>query len=283
MISQGYAAAGALLPLAGSGWYILDMRRGRAVPDRVSWTLWAAAPLIAFAAEAAEHASLGALLVTFTLGAGPAAVLLASLASREAYWKLTWLDAACGAASVLALELWAVTRQGNVAIAFAVLADALAAIPTIRKSQSHPESESPWTYLASGTGAILTLLTISRWTFAACAFPVYAAGVCTLIAALILVPRLTSLPAGRRAALLRRGAWAAGAAGCLALIAVSGLGVSGTLSARAVPAGAAPAPAGAAMTRARPAHVTAAPRRPGAPRHHHRHRRHQHAPGAHEG
>jgi hypothetical protein len=196
VISQNFAWLGVLLPLAGYGAYIWAMSRGRAEPNRVSWALWAADPLIAFAAEVAQHTRPQADLVTLTLGLGPAAVLLTSLRRPECYWKLTPLDVACGAASVLALELWAVTRQGNAAITFAVLADGLAAVPTIRKSWSDPRSESVWTYLASGGGASLTLLTIplSRWTFATCAFGAYVAAVSAVIAGLILLPRHVPLP-----------------------------------------------------------------------------------------
>lgn len=270
MISPDFAILGAALPLAGFASYIRAVLLGRAQPDRVSWSLWAAAPLIAFAAEVSQHAGLRAALVTLTLGLGPLAVVLASLASPGT-WKLTRLDLACGAASVLALELWAATRQGDVAIALVIAADLCAALPTIGKSWSHPGSESAGTYIASGTGAGITLLTVREWQFAACAFSAYVVAVCTVISALILVPPLASLPAGHRAAAtaLRRGGWAAATVATVAAVAVAVTGIVAALTAPAV----VPPPAAAVLIPARPAYTTTtAARRPGM--RHHRRRRH---------
>jgi hypothetical protein len=198
VLSQHLAIVGALLPLAGFAKYIRDMFRGDADPNRVSWALWALSPLIAFPAELAQHARLQPALVTLALGLGPLAVLAVSLTRRECYWRLGRFDYICGAPAVLALTGWAVTRRGDVAIALSIAADALAAAPTVAKSYTHPESESPWTYLASGTGSGITLLTISHWEFAAYGFPAYVVVACALISALILLPRpgrgLTSRP-----------------------------------------------------------------------------------------
>ena len=187
----------AVLPLAGFASYLRDTLRGKTQPNRVSWSLWAAAPLIAFAAEQAQRTSLKVSLLTFALGAGPALILAASFACPRAYWAPTRLDLACGAVAVAALIGWAVTRQGDVAIALAITADALAAVPTIRKAWAQPQSESIGTYAASGAGSAITLLTISRWRFASFAFPLYVTVVCGAIAALIALPHAHGRPVRR--------------------------------------------------------------------------------------
>jgi hypothetical protein len=212
MISQNFAVLAAVLPLIGFAAYLRDTLRGKIPPNRVSWLLWGAAPMIAFAAELAEGTSLMVALVTFALGFGPLLVLLATFADprhdpwhlatlrsiavnlvrrrgADHRWKLTRFDFACGGISALALSAWAVTGQGDVAIAFAIAADLFAAVPTIKKSYSRPESESANTYVASGAGAGVTLLTIPRWTFNYYGFPFYVMFVCTIIAALIVLPR----------------------------------------------------------------------------------------------
>jgi predicted secreted protein len=197
LVSQHLAVLGAALPLAGFVSYIWDMTRGRAEPNRVSWALWASAPLIAFAAEIVQGTSMQIALVTFALGLGPLLVLLVSFANRGCYWKLARLDVVCGGLSGGAIAAWALTGRGDVAIALSIAADAFAALPTVLKSYARPESESPWTYLASGAGSVITLLSVRHWasaTFASYAFPLYVAAICALISALILFPR-----PGRRA------------------------------------------------------------------------------------
>jgi hypothetical protein len=199
VISQDFAAPAALLPLAGFASYLRGTLRGTTRPSRVSWALWAAAPLIAFAAQVTEHTSLRLSLVTFVLGFGPALILAASFANPQAYWRLGRFDWACAAIATAALAAWAATRRGDVAIALAIAADLCAALPTIAKSWSHPASESSGTYIASGTGAAITLLTVRHWQFAACAFSAYVVAVCAVITVLIVLPR--TAPARATAAL----------------------------------------------------------------------------------
>jgi hypothetical protein len=79
-----------------------------------------------------------------------------------------------------------------VAIALAIAADLCAALPTIAQSWSHPEFESAGTYLASGVGAGITLLTIQHWSFANAGFAAYVLALCTVIVALIAVRPLLS-------------------------------------------------------------------------------------------
>jgi hypothetical protein len=223
VLNPDFAVLGAVLPLAGFASYLRDTLRGKTQPNRVSWSLWATAPLIAFAAELAQHTSLNVSLLTFALGAGPALILAASFACPRAYWAPTRLDLACGAVAVAALIGWAVTRRGDVAIALAITADALAAVPTIRKAWAQPESESIGTYAASGAGSAITLLTISRWRFASFAFPLYVTVVCGAIAALIALPHAHRRPVRRRPGLASRPIrLAAAGAAALALLGAAG-------------------------------------------------------------
>jgi len=210
---QDLAAAAAALPAAGYASYLRDTLRGKTQPNRASWALWAAAASIAFAAELAQHTPLTAALVTLVLGADPALILAASLASRQAYWQAGRLEWACAALACAALAAWALTRRGDTAIALAIAADLLAAVPTIAKSWSNPQSETAGTYIASAAGAAIMLLAVPDWSFAAAAFPAYVVAICATITGLITRPRT---PAARAktafaAALIPLGAsaWAA--------------------------------------------------------------------------
>jgi hypothetical protein len=192
VISAGFGWLAVALPLAGFASYFRDTLRGRVQPNRVSWALWTASPAIAFAAELMQHTSLRVALATLALGAGPAAVLAASLACPGAYWRtrpLDWVCAGLGAAALGALTTATIPGHAGTAaaaIALSIAADVCAALPTVAKSWTDPQSETAGTYAASGTGSVIVLLTLRPWTFAAGGFPLYVAGVCTVIISLLM-------------------------------------------------------------------------------------------------
>jgi hypothetical protein len=190
MIDPRFAIVGALIILAGNAAYARDTVRGNTQPNRVTWMLWAVAPLIAFAAEVSQGVGLNSVLA-LTVGIGPLMVVVASFMDPKAYARVTPFDAACGVLSVVALGAWAATGRGNVAILLSILADFLAAVPTIRKAYRRPHTEHAAAFLSGVAGATITLLTIKPedWSFASVAFPAYILLDSALIASLILVPR----------------------------------------------------------------------------------------------
>lgn len=184
MISVKFVILGALINLAGTFGYARDTIRGTTRPNRVSWAMWTLAPLIAFAAEIKKGVGLIALM-TFMAGFGPLIIFLSSFVNKKSVWKLTTFDFVCGFLSLLGLSLWIITREGNIAILFAIMADAFAALPTITKSYNDPDSESWFAFLAAAISAAITLLAINTWTFANYAFPIYIFVVCALLVILI--------------------------------------------------------------------------------------------------
>jgi hypothetical protein len=75
MISENFIYLGAIFNLVGSSNYAWNTIKGRTKPNRVSWFLWALAPLIAFAAMLGQGISITASLMTFMVGFGPLVVL----------------------------------------------------------------------------------------------------------------------------------------------------------------------------------------------------------------
>ena len=92
---------------------------------------------------------------------------------KKAYWKLASFDYVCGALSGLALVLWFVTKDPNVAIAFAIVSDGLASIPTLTKAWNHPETESAWPFIVGIFNASTSFGAATMWTFSEYAFPAY--------------------------------------------------------------------------------------------------------------
>src|SRR3989344_6026188 len=162
MLDPKFVIFGAILNLIGSTTYVIATLRGNTKPNRVSWFLWAAIPFIAFSAELSLGVGLQSLM-TFMVGFGPLMVFTASFVNRRSVWKLTRFDFICGGLSVLGLLLWLLIEQGNIAIAFSIVADILAAVPTIVKSYKAPETESSQVFLFAAISAGITMLTIDEW------------------------------------------------------------------------------------------------------------------------
>jgi hypothetical protein len=164
--------------------YIIDTVNGKIQPNRVSWLIWCLAPFIAFIAEIQQGVGIQS-LATFIVGFIPILVFIATFVNKKAVWKLNQIDLICGFLSVVGLSLWLMTKVGNLAIFFSILADGLASIPTIIKSYYHPESESISTYLCVVINAGFALLIIRDWNFQNYAFPTYLFIVFTFISILI--------------------------------------------------------------------------------------------------
>lgn len=163
---------GALVSFGGSLSYIRATLRGETKPNRITWLLWAIAPMIATAAALLEGVR-WAVLPVFMSGFGPLLIFLASFVNKNAYWKLERFDYFCGFLSVLALILWAITRDASVAIIFAIASDGLAAAPTLIKLWKFPETESVFAWYGGLFSALTGFLAIKTWNFASYGFAVY--------------------------------------------------------------------------------------------------------------
>jgi hypothetical protein len=184
VIDDRFVLLAASLNLVGSSTYAWSTLKGHTKPNRVTWAIWAAAPLIAFAAQIGQGVGLSSLM-TFMVGFGPLTVLLASFLNKDAYWEIKTLDIVCGVLSLIGLGLWGITRVGNLAIIFAILADALAGIPTVIKSWIAPETENYSVFLFGTISAVITMLTLKEWSFEQYAFPLYIFAICFLLFLLI--------------------------------------------------------------------------------------------------
>jgi hypothetical protein len=171
-IPHALVVLAALISIAGSSAYIRDTLRGTSKPNRVSWAMWALAPLIGTAGALSSGADMWATVRTFLAGFLPLLVFLSSFLNPKSYWKLTAFDLLCGACSFLAIVVWLVLDSPRYAILFAAIGDAFASLPTIRKAWHHPETETGVTYIASFVSVLLVLPSIPVWNIENSAFQI---------------------------------------------------------------------------------------------------------------
>lgn len=188
MLDPNWVFLSAALGLFGSLRYAAATVAGRVQPNLVTWSLWAAAPLIAFAAQLDAGVGLPA-VPTLSAGLGPLLVVAASLASPGRRVRLGPFDLGCGAIAVVALGVWLGLGQAPVAVFIAVAADGVAALPTIIKAWRDPWSEQVGFYGLVGVGAVITLLTISTWEPAAWGFAAYILVLCLGLCAIVSLRR----------------------------------------------------------------------------------------------
>ena len=95
MLNENFVIVGIIITFVGSSSYLIDTIRGKVQPNKVSWFLWALAPILAFFAEIQQGVGIQSLL-TFTVGFIPAVIFIASFVNKKSYWKLEKLDVVCG-------------------------------------------------------------------------------------------------------------------------------------------------------------------------------------------
>jgi hypothetical protein len=174
VLDERFVIVGALIGIAGQSHYIRETLAGRSQPHRVTFLMWALAPLLAFAVELDAGVGLRSLM-TFVVGFGPLLIFGASFVNPQAAWGVSRFDVTCGVLSLVGLVGWLITREGRFALALAIGADLLAGVPTWKKVRRAPETESLPLYVAATVNAVIAMLTIDHWTLEEAAFPVYIA------------------------------------------------------------------------------------------------------------
>jgi hypothetical protein len=94
---------------------------------------------------------------------------------------------------VSALALWAVTGDPVTAIVLSILADAAAALPTLRKAWLAPGTEDRLAYLIAFAGMVLGILSVEQATFSAYAFNAYLVVVSLALVLILYLPRRRSV------------------------------------------------------------------------------------------
>jgi len=152
--------------------YIKDILRGKTKPNMVTWLMWSIAPLIGSIAAVVDGVG-WAVLPTLFNGFLPLIVFVISFVNKNSYWKLEKFDYLCGFFSAMALIFWAVTKEPVIAIIFAIISDAFAAMPTLIKSWKYPETETMILYMVSIFVNATSFAAIKVWNFSSIGFPMY--------------------------------------------------------------------------------------------------------------
>ena len=161
-----------LLMAWGGYGYLRDTLAGRTKPNRVSWFLWALAPLVSLGAAFSVNADIWASVRVFVGGVVPAIIFLASFVNKKSYWRLGRFDWFCGGLSLTALVFWQLADSPLTAVLLATTANTVACVPTFIKAWNYTETESRLIFITSFLSAILIIPAIPVWTVANSAFQI---------------------------------------------------------------------------------------------------------------
>ena len=162
----------ALIMIWGGYAYFRDTLSGKTKPNRVSWFMWALAPLISIGAAFSADADIWPSIRVIIGGIVPATIFFASFVNKNSYWKLTRFDLICGLISLVALYFWGIANSPLVAVLLATAANTFASIPTFIKAWNHPQTETKLTYTTSFVSAILIIPSIKQWNIENAAFQI---------------------------------------------------------------------------------------------------------------
>lgn len=169
---QYFVFIGAFVQLVGTIIYIKKIVKGDVKPNKVTWFLWFLAPSIGVSAALSKGVGLSVVPV-FMSGFGPLLIFIASFVNKNSYYKIGQFDYFCGFFSIVALFFWWITKDPAIAIAFALMSDIFAAIPTLIKSLKYPQTESVEVYFAGLFNSLTCFSAIRVWNFVELAFPIY--------------------------------------------------------------------------------------------------------------
>ncbi len=167
---EAVAVIGSLILLAGMAPYILDTVKGKTKPNIVSWFTWTLLSVIGMAVAISE----GAITAAILSGASALATMSVTvLGLRRGIKHYTFFDGACQVAALVGIVLWQITKQPELAVAIAVMADMVASLPTQKHAWQEPFAETWQAFAAGAVGSAIALATVSQFSFVALAYPIW--------------------------------------------------------------------------------------------------------------
>ncbi len=162
-----FTVLGILLAAAGYINYVFHIFQGQTRPHFFSYFLWGVAEITIFAIQLLGGAGIGAWVTGFNAFACLGIATVALVKGDRQFNKSDWTSLI---ASILALVLWALTKNPLIAVLFLILSDAIAYSITFRKTYHKPYSETLISYFLSWCKSVLALLALrnyvlSNWLF----------------------------------------------------------------------------------------------------------------------
>ncbi|KKP67163.1 MAG: hypothetical protein UR68_C0013G0033 [Candidatus Roizmanbacteria bacterium GW2011_GWA2_35_19] len=176
-----------ILSVIGHTPYIVDTIRGKTKPHLFTWLTWSIIVTLAFFGQWISGGGAGSWGTGVT---GAIVIIIAILAFRKGTKDVTRLDKVFFIGSIISIIPWYITKNPIFSIILVTLIDALAFVPTIRKTINNPASETLFTYLLNILRHGLSLFALGRFNFTTALYPIYLLVMNLLMTIIIYYPKI---------------------------------------------------------------------------------------------
>ena len=157
------AIIASLLAVVGNVPYLRDIIRKRVQPHPYTWLVWTIVSCIIFFGQLAKGAGIGAIP---TAASEIFTVIIFFFSLQYGFKTIRKVDTLFLVIALLGINPWILTKDPTVSVIIAVSIDLIAFVPTIRKTWSHPETETPMLYSMNVLRHILMLFSLQAYNLA---------------------------------------------------------------------------------------------------------------------
>ncbi|MBX4189608.1 hypothetical protein KW785_03405 [Candidatus Parcubacteria bacterium] len=151
--------------------YVKDILHGTTRPNVVSYSLWVFLLIISIWAQVSAGTSWSIIfLIGDLVGTSSVVALCLFGYGYGKYGRVEWI---CTALAILAVVSWQATHEPVLAIIFAIIADLMAAVPTVVKAYKDPWSEIPTAWFMIAAAALLGIASSTIFDLPNLLFPTY--------------------------------------------------------------------------------------------------------------
>ncbi len=162
-MKEVFAVIAALLAIAGNIPYVIDVLRGRVKPHAYTWFVWSIVSAIVLFGQVVKGAGIGALP---TLISEIFTLIIFILSLKFGFKGVTKSDIFFLALALLGLIPWLLTKDPTLSVVIAVCIDLIAFIPTLRKTWSEPQTETPILFGSNVLRHLFALLSLQAYNIA---------------------------------------------------------------------------------------------------------------------
>jgi hypothetical protein len=162
-MKEAFAITAALLAIAGSVPYVIDILKGRVKPHAYTWFVWSIVSGIVLFGQLAKGAGIGALP---TAAAEVFTLIIFLLSLRYGFRGITRTDTYFLLLAVVGIVPWLLTKDPTISVVIAVSIDVIAFVPTLRKTWREPKTETPILYASNVLRHIFALASLEAYNLA---------------------------------------------------------------------------------------------------------------------